>query len=104
MRFTADVQILLLDDIETKVRVDFELIFDGDIPDYVIESCAITKLDEFDVEIEMNRHLLDKHTDQFFSQAFDRWFDENIGELLQAESDYKADMAYDRWREEHEFD
>lgn len=104
MKATAEISVNILE-IPGSVDVYFDLTFDeGDVPDYVIERIVLRKLETFDVEIELDRKLLDAHTQGWFTKAFEDWFDENIYELTQAEADYRADLAYDRWREEHEFD
>lgn len=87
-----------------RILVEADLQVAEDEVFYYITGITIIELGSTDVELRISLDDLPPDARKAVEDKFDEYVTTNALELAAAEADYEADMAFDRWREEHDHD
>lgn len=85
-----------------RILVEADLQVSEDEVFYYITNITVIELGGADVELGIGLDDLPPDAKRAVEEGFDDYITTNALELAAAEADYEADMAFDRWREEHD--
>ncbi len=87
-----------------RILVEADLQVAEDEVFYWITNAIVVELGGADVELPVGLDDLPPDAKRAVEEGFDEYVTTNALELVAAEADYEADMAFDRRREEHDHD
>jgi hypothetical protein len=91
--------------VEAEAIVDIEVLGEGeDTYTYSLDCITIVSIDGDCVEIEVKIDDLPAVSKTGLIANLDCWLDKYATEIMASESDYIADMAYDQFREAHDYE
>lgn len=88
----------------SRILVEADLQVVGEEVFYYITGAVVLEIGGFDVEIEAGLDNLPPDIRRQTEDAFDHYVMAHAVELAAAESDWEADLAFERWKEEHDHD
>lgn len=91
--------------VEAEAIVDVDVVGDGeDTYTYWLESVTIVTINGDIVEIEVTLDDLPAISKVALVSNLDDWLHVHAPEIVASESDYIADLAFDQWRESHDYE
>jgi len=91
--------------VEAEGIVDIEVMGDGeDSYTYSLEAVTIVTIGGDMVEIEIDIDDLPDASRIALLLNLDKWLDTYAPEIVASHSDYQADLAFDQWRESHDYE
>jgi len=91
--------------VEAEAIVDIEVLGDGeDAYTYSLDAVTIVSIGGDMVEIEVKVDDLPPISKVALISKLDDWLSEYAPEIVASESDYIADLAFDQWRESHDYE
>lgn len=71
---------------------------------YLITSATLIELGQSELNCDVDLDDLPREACKQIEKAFDDYIRENSDELIAAASEYEADLAFDAWKEAHDYE